>query len=88
MRGIVFEVCRLDAEEAQTDLATVGTIEPVEKVVRVFKSYEEAEEADREYYRSLTPEQRLEILFLLIERWNGTGQRLTRVRRATKLKRG
>ena len=64
-----------------------GTIELVEKVVRVFKSFEEAEEADREYYRSLTTEQRLDILFMLVERWHGLGQRPERVRRATKRKR-
>ena len=39
----------------------------MEKRVRKFKSHAEAEDADREYYRSLTPEQRMKILFQLIE---------------------
>jgi hypothetical protein len=39
----------------------------VEKVVRVFHSFAEAEKAGEEYYRSLTPEQRLEILFELVQ---------------------
>lgn len=45
----------------------------MEKVVRVFDSFEAAEAADREYYRSLTPEQRLRILFdLVATHENGT----------------
>ncbi len=39
----------------------------MEKVVRKYRSHQEAEEADIEYYRSLTPEQRLEILYTLVE---------------------
>jgi hypothetical protein len=38
----------------------------MEKVVRVFNSFEEAEAADREYYRNLTPEQRLRVLFSIV----------------------
>ena len=34
---------------------------PVEKVARKFSSFAEADKADRECYRSLTPQQRLEI---------------------------
>jgi len=34
----------------------------VERVVRVFRSFEEAAQADRDYYRQLTPSQRLDIL--------------------------
>lgn len=59
----------------------------MEKVVRVFKSFEEAEAADRAYYRSLTPEQRLEILFELITPDEGCDEapeeRLQRVYRIT-----
>jgi hypothetical protein len=40
----------------------------MEKVASVFRSFAEAEEADREYYHSLTPEARLEILGELIAR--------------------
>jgi hypothetical protein len=38
----------------------------VEKVAKVFRSHAEAELADKEYYRSLTPEQRLAIVFELV----------------------
>ena len=38
----------------------------MEKVVRKFGSFAEAEKADREYYRSLTGQQRLDILLELI----------------------
>ena len=37
--------------------------------VRVFRSHEASDESDRDYYRSLTPEQRLEILLELNSRW-------------------
>ncbi len=58
----------------------------MEKVVRVFKSFEEAERADREYYRSLTPQQRLDILLELVERGNRDApQRFERVCRVTQL---
>ncbi|HZM03151.1 MAG TPA: hypothetical protein VFC44_09015 [Candidatus Saccharimonadales bacterium] len=40
----------------------------MEKVIRTFKSFEEADKADAEFYRALTPEQRLDILGELIAR--------------------
>ena len=40
----------------------------MQKVLKVFKSFEEAEKADREFYQSLSPSQRLEILLTLISR--------------------
>jgi hypothetical protein len=47
------------------------------KTVEVFNSFAEAEKADKEYYRSLTPNQRVEMLLELIDqkagaeaRWN------------------
>lgn len=42
----------------------------MEKVVRTFNSHSEAEKAEREYYRSLTPEERLNILLELVEQGN------------------
>ena len=36
-----------------------------EKDVRIFRSHEEADKADREYYRSLTPEERIKIVLEL-----------------------
>ena len=57
----------------------------MEREIRVFKSHAEAEAADREYYRSLTPEQRLDILLELIERGGGgTQSRCERVYRIVK----
>jgi uncharacterized protein YdeI (YjbR/CyaY-like superfamily) len=59
----------------------------MEKVVRIFRSFAEAEKADREDYRSLTPERRLEILFELVaaQHPHATEQRLERVCRIIKL---
>ena len=38
----------------------------VEKRVAKFRSFEEADKADREFYKRLTPEERLEILLELL----------------------
>jgi hypothetical protein len=40
----------------------------VERIIRRFDRHVEAEAADRAYYLSLTPQQRLEILFDLVRR--------------------
>lgn len=61
----------------------------MEKVVRKFHSFEEADRADREYYRSLTPQQRLDLLLDLIARQRESldeaSQRFERVYRIIKL---
>jgi hypothetical protein len=59
----------------------------VEKVARKFHSFAEADKADFEYYHSLTPEQRLDILGELIARAqpDKTGQRIEKVSRIIKL---
>lgn len=61
----------------------------MEKKVQKFSSFGEAEKAEREYYRSLTPEQRIEILLELIARYrqrdDESSERLERVYRITKL---
>lgn len=62
----------------------------MEKVVRIFRSHEEADLADDEYFRKLTPQQRLDIMLELV--WRGrrhdeAGERLERVFRITKLSR-
>jgi hypothetical protein len=41
----------------------------MEKVVKVVKSFEESDRSYREYYQSLTPHQRLEMLWELNGRW-------------------
>ena len=56
----------------------------MEPVIRKFDSHAQAEVADRDFYRSLTPEQRLEILFDLVARYreeHGCSERLERVYR-------
>jgi hypothetical protein len=37
----------------------------MEKPVQIFKSFAEAKAAEKEYHRSLTPAQRIEILLML-----------------------
>jgi hypothetical protein len=62
----------------------------MEKVVNISKSFRECDRAERAYYRSLTPQQRLEILWELNSRLR-TGEdgeadeRLARVYRIIKL---
>jgi hypothetical protein len=57
------------------------------KEYRIFNSFEESERADREYYLSLTPQERLEILFELIHQWDGdeADKGFERVYRITRL---
>lgn len=59
----------------------------MEREARVFRSFAASEKADREYYRSLTPGQRLEILFQLMEQGQGdeSSKGFERVYRITKL---
>jgi hypothetical protein len=59
----------------------------VEKIVRKYQSHAAAERADRDFYRSLTPQQRLEILLEIVSRTasNEAEQRLERVCSIAKL---
>ena len=59
----------------------------MEKVARKFRSFAEADKADREFYQSLLPEQRLEMLCELIATSypDEIKQRLERVCRVIKL---
>lgn len=57
------------------------------KVARWFNSHEEAEKAEREYYFSLTPQQRIDILLELMRRYYGHPKRLERVARIIERKR-
>ena len=50
----------------------------MERTVRVFESFEEAEEADKEYYRSLSPADRVEILLILRDQYNPYDDELTK----------
>jgi hypothetical protein len=62
----------------------------VEKFVRKFESHAAAEQADQEYYRSLTPQQRLDLLLELVRQATShEGQQgFARVYRITQLHRG
>lgn len=60
----------------------------MERHVAKFSSFEEADRADKEYYRSLTPQERIRILLELNRRWPGAEdgdarQGLQRVYRVT-----
>ena len=58
----------------------------MDKAVRIFRSFKDAERAEKEYYQSLSPEQRLEILFELCAQYpHEAAQGLARVYRVTKL---
>lgn len=61
----------------------------MEKVLRVFNSFESADEADDEYYASLTPQQRVDLLLDMIaayrESTGETSERLERVYRVVRL---
>lgn len=49
----------------------------MEKTVRRFKSFAEAEQADRDYYRSLSPDERVALLLLLRDRFRPYSDELT-----------
>ena len=61
----------------------------VESQLKRFSSHEDSKNAEREYYRRLTPAQRLEILLELIDRRrdksDASSQRIERVYRIVKL---
>lgn len=59
----------------------------MDRVVRKFRSHTDAAAADRAYYRSLTPQQRLDVMLDIIASQRGTdeaSQRLARVYRIVK----
>ncbi|MDB6038403.1 MAG: hypothetical protein JWM99_2244 [Verrucomicrobiales bacterium] len=59
----------------------------MEREIRVFRSFDESERADRDYYQSLSPAQRMDILLDLINQWQGdeASKGFERVYRITKL---
>lgn len=62
----------------------------MEKVLRKFRSFAEQEKADREEQRTLSPEQRMHIYFVIRERGIGSGveQGLARVYRVFQRSKG
>ena len=61
----------------------------MQREAKVFDSFEEAERADAEYYASLTPKDRVDILLELIENYRrslGPADRFERVCRVTDLR--
>jgi hypothetical protein len=57
--------------------ASLANVRLDKTVFRVFSSFEEAEAADKEYYHSLSPEQRLEILLMLRQECSPYSDELT-----------
>jgi hypothetical protein len=60
----------------------------MEPEVRIFDSFEDAERADAEYYASLTPKERVDVLLDLVENYRrslGPADRFERVCRVTDL---
>jgi len=57
----------------------------VKKTARKFRSFSGAEKADRDFYKELTGNERLQILVELLK--HGPGQRLERVSRIVKFTR-
>lgn len=49
----------------------------MQKSIRVFKSFAEAEEADKEYYRSLSPNERVALLLVLRDQYRPYSNELT-----------
>ena len=64
----------------------------MERRVKRYSSFDQEEKATRDYYLSLTPQERLDILFELIEEsrdlTDEASQRFQRVYRVTKLSPG
>ena len=58
----------------------------MKRVARVFKSVQESEKADRDYYMSLTPQERMRVLTQLMDDYYGPQPRLERVLRVVRLK--
>jgi len=61
----------------------------MEKVIRIYRSHQEADAADVKEDLATTPEQRIEALLELVERYypDAHSQRFARVYRITKLER-
>src|ERR1043165_4917712 len=49
----------------------------MERKIQIFKSFAEAKEADKQYYHSLTPAQRIQILLILRDRYRPYGDKRT-----------
>ena len=61
----------------------------MERRVQVFRSFDEAERAELDYYASLTPQQRVDLLLELVAAWReacgGSEEGIARVHRVVKL---
>lgn len=59
----------------------------VERVVQVFSSFEEADQADLDFYASLSPKERVDMLLDLVNRYRESlgeaASRLERIHRVT-----
>ena len=61
----------------------------MEPIIRVFDSHDEADQADRDFYASLSPQERVELLLELVARYRESfgeaGERFERVYRVIEL---
>jgi len=61
----------------------------MDRVAQLFATFDEAERADDDFYAHLAPEERLDLLLELVERYRGdlgeTANRFERVHRITEL---
>jgi hypothetical protein len=57
----------------------------LEKTIHKFRSFEEADKADVAYYRSLTPQQRLDILLELVKRTQPDDEAEHRLKRVCRI---
>jgi hypothetical protein len=61
----------------------------MDRTVQIFRSFDDAERADDEFYAGLTPQERVDILLELVERYRSTlgeaGDRFERVHRIIEL---
>jgi WSTF/HB1/Itc1p/MBD9 motif protein len=64
----------------------------MERIAQVFPSFDAADQADDQFYADLTPQERIELLLELVERYRSTlgasAERLERVHRVVELSQG
>ena len=57
----------------------------MDKPIKIFRSFAEAERADREYYRSLTPSERIQILLMLRKQHYGSDEIANKFQRVCRI---
>ena len=57
----------------------------MDKVIAKFKSFEDAEDADLDYYRKLSPSERMQKLFQILEPYWYDGQDSDRLKKVCRI---